>query len=108
MEWINIKTQQPKESDGIILCRLENKFVEICYFDDDEKELSKPWRYDKYDTTTCKINRITHWCKIEQPSVGSNKGKKRICPKCKGTGYIMHPELGHRVYEQRNCDNGQI
>jgi len=30
---------------------------------------------------------------------------KQICQYCNGTGYIMRPELGHRVYEKCfNCN----
>jgi len=74
MEWISVTVRLPKEVDDIIVCRLPNGFLELCYFDDEEQELKKPWRYDYFDKPVCHINNITHWMPLPSPTL---KRKKR-------------------------------
>jgi len=49
------------------------------------------------------LNDIMKLCDLangvsDEPQIAS------VCPDCKGTGYIDHPELGHRVSEVCHCN----
>ena len=67
MEWINIKDKKPIQMDDLFVVMLQSGFTEIIYFNDREKELGKPWAFDKNDIPISRIKDVKFWFKLTNP-----------------------------------------
>lgn len=70
MKWVNVKDRKPTEADGqILIAKYGNHYYECAWFSDEENCYKKPFAFDEDDTKIYNQKEITHWMKIESPTV---------------------------------------